>query len=71
MVQTGIHGSLRQKEGDAMNRRKFLKVQLKGILCMMAGGSGILLARKTIAAPFPDIAVVRGGPAAALGPKHG
>jgi len=65
MVQTGIYGSLRQKEGYIMNRREFLKVQIRGILYMMAGGSGLLLARKAIAAPFPDIAVVQGGPAAA------
>ena len=48
-----------------MNRREFLKYQAKGMLCMMAGGSGILFAGKSIAAPFPDIAVVKGGPAAA------
>ena len=48
-----------------MNRREFLKVQAKGILCLMAGGSGIWFAGKALAGSFPDIAVVKGGPAAA------
>ena len=48
-----------------MNRREFLEYQLKGILWMIAGGSGILLPKKLIAAPVPDIAVVKGAPAAA------
>ena len=48
-----------------MDRREFLKVQARTILCMMAGGSGILFSGKTIAAPLPHIAVVKGGPAAA------
>ncbi|MBW1789655.1 MAG: DUF362 domain-containing protein [Deltaproteobacteria bacterium] len=48
-----------------MNRREFFKYQAKGILWMIAGGSGILLPKKLIAAPVPDIAVVKGAPAAA------
>lgn len=48
-----------------MNRREFLRYQAKGILWMIAGGSGILLPKKLIAAPVPDIAVVKGAPAAA------
>lgn len=48
-----------------MNRREFLRYQAKGILWMIAGGSGILLPKKLIAAPVPDIAVVKGPPAAA------
>jgi uncharacterized protein (DUF362 family) len=48
-----------------MNRREFLSYQAKGILWMIAGGSGILLPKKLIAAPLPDIAVVKGAPAAA------
>lgn len=48
-----------------MNRREFLRYQAKGILWMIAGGSGILLPKRLIAAPVPDIAVVKGPPAAA------
>ena len=48
-----------------MNRREFFRCQAKGILWMIAGGSGILLPGKLIAAPVPDIAVVKGAPAAA------
>ncbi|MBL7204256.1 MAG: DUF362 domain-containing protein [Desulfobacteraceae bacterium] len=48
-----------------MNRREFLRYQAKGILWMIAGGSGILLPKRLIAAPVPDIAVVKGAPAAA------
>jgi uncharacterized protein (DUF362 family) len=48
-----------------MNRRAFLKYQAKGILYLMAGGSGLLFSRKIIAAPFPDIAVAKGSPSAA------
>ena len=48
-----------------MNRREFLRYQAKGILWMIAGGSGILLPKRLIAASVPDIAVVKGAPAAA------
>jgi len=48
-----------------MNRREFLRYQAKGVLWMIAGGSGILLPKRLIAAPVPDIAVVKGAPAAA------
>jgi len=54
-----------RKEAVTMNRREFLRYQAKGILWMIAGGSGILLPKKLIAAPVPDIAVVKGAPAAA------
>ncbi len=45
-----------------MNRREFLKYQLKGILWVMAGGSGILMPEKTLAGGIPDISVVNGKP---------
>jgi len=48
-----------------MNRREFLRYQANGILWMIVGGSGILLPKRLIAAPVPDIAVVKGAPAAA------
>lgn len=48
-----------------MDRREFLGYQAKGILWMIAAGSGILLPKRVIAAPVPDIAVVKGAPAAA------
>jgi len=54
-----------QKEVLTMNRREFLRYQAKGILWMFAGGSGILMPERLIAAPVPDIAVVKGAPAAA------
>ena len=48
-----------------MNRREFLNYQAKGILWMIAAGSGLLLPKQLIAAPIPDIAVVKGAPAKA------
>jgi len=56
---------LLRKEILTMNRREFLRYQAKGVLWMIAGGSGILLPKRLIAAPVPDIAVVKGAPAAA------
>jgi uncharacterized protein (DUF362 family) len=48
-----------------MNRREFLKYQLQGMLWLAAGGSGLFLPKPGIAAPVPDIAVVKGGRGAA------
>ncbi len=48
-----------------MNRREFLKYQAMGILWMVAGGYELLLPKKSVAEPFPDIAVVKGATAAA------
>ena len=48
-----------------MNRREFFRYQAKGVLWMIAAGSGILLPKRLIAASVPDIAVVKGAPAAA------
>ena len=48
-----------------MNRREFLRYQAKGILWIIAGGSGIMLPKRLIAEPVSDIAVVKGAPAAA------
>ena len=50
---------------DNFSRRKFLKFQMKGLLFLAAGSSGIFLPRKGIAEPIPDIAVVKGGAAKA------
>jgi len=48
-----------------MNRREFLKYQAKGILWVIAGGSGILMPGKTLAGGVPDISVVKGKPGVA------
>ncbi len=48
-----------------MNRREFLKHQAKGVLWVIAGGSGILLPKKIVAESVPDIAVAKGAPATA------
>lgn len=50
---------------EKFSRRKFLKYQMKGLLFLAAGSSGILLPKKGIAEPVPDIAVVKGGAAQA------
>ena len=48
-----------------MDRREFLKYQLQGMFWLAAGGSGLFLPKPGIAAPVPDIAVVKGGRGAA------
>ncbi len=50
---------------ENFSRRKFLKFQMKGLLFLAAGSSGILLPEKSIAEPIPDIAVVKGDAAKA------
>ena len=50
---------------EKFSRRNFLKYQMKGLLFLAAGSSGILLPKKGIAEPIPDIAVVKGGAAKA------
>ncbi len=45
-----------------MNRREFLKYQLKGALWMIAGGAGILMPERIVAGDIPDISVVNGKP---------
>ncbi len=46
-----------------MNRREILKNQVTGLLWMFAGGSGILIPGKALAAGAPDLAVVKGAAA--------
>lgn len=48
-----------------MDRREFLKYQLQGMFWLAAGGIGLFLPKPGIAAPVPDIAVVKGGRGAA------
>ncbi|MBU2515782.1 DUF362 domain-containing protein [bacterium] len=48
-----------------MNRRDFLRTQAKGILWLSVGTSNLLLPEWGIAAGVPDIAKVKGAPAAA------
>ena len=50
---------------ENFSRRKFLKFQMKGLLFLAAGSSGILMPRRSIAEPVPDIAVVKGDAAKA------
>ncbi|MGD9158325.1 MAG: DUF362 domain-containing protein, partial [Desulfobacteraceae bacterium] len=47
------------------SRRKFLEYQMKGLLFLAAGSSGILVPKRGLAEPIPDIAVVKGGAAKA------
>ena len=48
-----------------LNRRQFLKFQLKGTLWLVAGAASLSLPGASRAGAIPDIAVVKGGPAAA------
>ncbi len=48
-----------------MNRRDFLKYQIKGTLWLAAATSGLILPEKTLAAATPDIAVAKGKATAA------
>ncbi len=52
-----------------MNRRSFLKMQLKTLAYLSAGstllGSGLCIPSKGFAKDFPDVSVVKGSPAAA------
>lgn len=50
---------------DNFSRRKFLEYQLKGLLYIAAGSSGLFAPGKLFANPEPDIAVVKGGAAEA------
>ena len=45
-----------------MKRRDFIKHQLKAGFVLSAAGSGLLLPRRVLAGPEPDLAVVKGGP---------
>ena len=40
---------------ENFSRRKFLKFQMKGLLFLAAGSSGLILSKKSIAEPVPDI----------------
>ena len=45
-----------------MSRREFLKCQMRGVLWMAAGGSGLLLPQRGLAEASPDITVAIGAP---------
>ncbi|MEH0020180.1 MAG: DUF362 domain-containing protein [Desulfobacter sp.] len=45
-----------------LNRREFLKTQLKGAMWMAAGASGILMPKPVIASALPDVGVAKGAP---------
>jgi uncharacterized protein (DUF362 family) len=48
-----------------MDRREFLKYQLRGMLWLAAGGSGMFLPKPGIAGPEPDVAIIKGDRVAA------
>ena len=50
---------------EMMERRDFLKTQAQGALWLTAGSSGLILPEGVLAAALPDIAKVKGSPAAA------
>ncbi len=50
---------------EKYSRRKFLKFQMKGLLFLAAGSSGLIIPGKSIAEPVPDVAVVKGDAAKA------
>ncbi len=51
---------------NRLSRRKFLKYQMKGLLFLTAASSGLILPKKIMAEPLPDIAVVKGEAAKAV-----
>ncbi len=51
---------------DRLSRRKFLKYQMKGLLFLTAASSGLILPKKVLAEPLPDIAVAKGEAAKAV-----
>jgi uncharacterized protein (DUF362 family) len=50
----------------ALNRRDFLKTNLKGALALAAGSSGILIPRAGFSEAAPDVVVAQGSPVEAL-----
>ena len=50
---------------ENFSRRKFLKFQMKGLLFLAAGSSGLFIPGRGIAEPVPDITVVKGDAAKA------
>jgi len=50
----------------ALNRRDFLKTNLKGALALAAGSSGILIPRAGFSEAVPDVVVAQGSPVEAL-----
>ena len=53
-------------ENRTLNRRDFLKTQLKAIAWMAVGTSGLLVPRSLIAAGNPDLCIVKGPPGKAV-----
>jgi hypothetical protein len=49
-----------------LSRRTFLKHQMKGLLFLAAGSSGLILPEKLMAESLPDIAVAKGEAAKAV-----
>ncbi len=52
-------------DNKALNRREFLKFQLKAAAWMTVGTSGLLIPRTLIAAGTPDLGIAKGPPATA------
>jgi len=49
-------------EENRLNRREFLKKQLKGAMWMAVGTTGILIPKPVIASAFPDLGIATGAP---------
>lgn len=47
---------------NKLNRREFLKTQLKGAMWMAVGASGILIPKHVIASTAPDLGIAKGAP---------
>jgi len=52
-------------DNKILNRRDFLKLQLKAAAWMTVGASGLLIPKSLIAAGTPDLAIAKGSPIAA------
>ncbi len=64
-MSTDYLNRLNRMIDENFSRRNFLKFQMKGLLFIAAGSSGILIPKRTLAEPVPDIAVVKGDAAKA------
>ena len=65
MIPTDYFNRMNKLIEENFSRRKFLKFHMKGLLFLAAGSSGILIPKRGIAEPIPDIAVAKGDAAKA------
>ena len=64
-MSTDYFNKMNKLIDEHFSRRKFLKFQMKGLLFLAAGSSGLIISKNSIAEPVPDIAVVKGDAAKA------